>query len=160
LLTSKLLDSTQETKQTQRENKKGTNLRPSKTPIIPTILTNNPSRLRAPHFKIAKQQIRHAPPPPSSRFPITLIIAIAPLDQLANPRLDVGRIADAVLRATLDDASAVDVHVGDGGVVEVLAQGADGDAVAGNAGYVVDVDVGRARFYGDAVVAALVGEVG
>jgi hypothetical protein len=52
------------------------------------------------------------------------------------------------------------VHVGDGGVVEVLAQGADGDAVAGNAGYVVDVDVGRAGFYGDAVVAALVGEVG
>lgn len=59
-----------------------------------------------------------------------------------------------------EEADGGDVDVGDGGVdARVLAEGAYGYAVAAVAGGVVDAYVGGEGFDGDAVVAALVGEV-
>jgi len=73
--------------------------------------------------------------------------------QLADPGSDVGAEFGGV------GCDVVGADVGDGGVFEVLAEGADGDAVARVAGYVEELDVGAAGLDCDAVVAALVEEV-
>ena len=61
--------------------------------------------------------------------------------------------------AAFDYRGVVDVDVGDAGVFEVLAEGADGDAVAADAGDVAGGDGVAAGLDSDAIVAALVEEV-
>jgi hypothetical protein len=133
--------------------------RPSRSPVIATILRNDTSVLRPPHIKVSEQQIPHIPPSTSARQVIGFVIAVSARDELAYPRLDIDDVADVVLCAASYYRGVVDFDVGHAGVFEVLAERADGDAVAADAGDVFGGDGVAAEFDRDAVVAALVEEV-
>lgn len=132
---------------------------PSRSPIIATILRDNTPILCPPHIKVTENQITHISPAASARQVVGFVIAVSTRDELAYPRLDIDGVADVVLGAAFDYRGVVDFDVGHAGVFEVLAEGADGDAVAADAGYVFGGDGVAAGFDRDAVIAALVEEV-
>ena len=136
--------------------------RPRQTPIpaAPRRLGDAAGTTRAHQREISKQDVADAAPAAAAGHAAGLVHAVAAAGlqrRDAYPGFDVRAVLHVVVVARDEHVAHHDVlH---GGVFQVLAQRADGHAVAAAAGRVLDVDVVAARLDGDAVVAALVDEV-
>lgn len=90
--------------------------RAGSSPIVPAILRDRPSVLRAVDDEVGKEHIGDMAPSAAARLVIGFIIAIAARHQLANPGLDVSTITDVALSTALDYCGVVDDDVLNGGV--------------------------------------------
>lgn len=126
--------------------------RPLGRRVCTIILRNRRSRVSALHPKVREQDVPDIPPSTATRLVAALVTRS--IDRDPRPGLDVGAVVHVLVAA--DDIDVIDDEVLDAGVFEVLADGAQGDAVAAVALDVASLDVVAAGFDGDAVVAALV----
>ena len=102
-----------------------------------------------------EEDVAHDAPTAAARLAARLVEGLG--HGYSDPGLDIGCIAHhTVVRI---DLSVINLVVGNTGVVEVLAQRADGDTVAPDTGDVLGVDVIALVFDSIAVIAALVGEI-
>jgi len=109
----------------------------SRSPVVAAVLGDDTSILGTMHGKVSEEQVPHIAPAAATWLVIGFVVAVSTGDELAYPRLDVDGIADVVLSASFDDRGSVNLDVRHAGVFEVLAQRADGDAIAADAGNIL-----------------------